>query len=93
MRPSYELGSPLAMATDIGYREVMSLNEIMEAIPSLSFAERQQLVRRVIEADEELTAREEAILDERLESFQPDRKEGVSAESLKRTVMQRLKPQ
>lgn len=71
----------------------MSLNEIMEAIPRLSFAERQQLVRRVTEADEELTAQDEAILDKRLENFQPERKDGVSAESLKRTVMQRLKPQ
>jgi hypothetical protein len=73
--------------------ELMSLNEIMEAIPRLSFAERQQLVRRAIEADEELTAREKAVLDKRLESFQPNPDDGLPGESLKRTVRQRLKPQ
>ncbi len=41
----------------------MSLNEILEALPKLSFAERQQLVRRAIEADEDLTPEQEAILE------------------------------
>ncbi len=71
----------------------MSLNEILEAIPKLSFAERQQLVRRAIEADEELTPQEEAVLDRRLRNFRADPKGGVPAESLKGAVLQRLKPQ
>lgn len=70
----------------------MSLNEILETIPKLSFAERQQLVRRAMEADEELTPREEAILDRRLEDFRADPRAGIPAESLKRVVVQRLKP-
>lgn len=71
----------------------MSLNEILEEIPKLSFADRQQLVRRAIEADEELSPQEEAILAERLKSFRADPQQGVPAESLKAAVIQRLKPQ
>ncbi len=69
----------------------MSLNEILAAIPKLSFAERQQLVRRAIEADEDLTPEEEAILEERLKDFQADPRDGISAESLKSEVVRRLK--
>jgi hypothetical protein len=48
----------------------MSLNEILVEIPKLSFAERQELVQRAIELeDEELTPEEKAILDERLIDF------------------------
>ena len=71
----------------------MSLNEILEAIPNLSFAERQQLVRRAMEADEELTPQEEAVLDARLKDFRADPQNGIPAESLKRAVSERLKPQ
>ena len=39
----------------------MSLTEILEEIPKLSFAERQELVRRAIELeDEEITPEEKA---------------------------------
>lgn len=71
----------------------MSLNEILEEIPRLSFAGRQQLVRRAIEADDEVTPQEEAVLEERLKTFRADPQDGVPAESLKAAVMQRLKPQ
>ena len=48
----------------------MSLTEILAEIPSLSFAERQELVRRAIAVEEdELTPEENAILDERLDDF------------------------
>ncbi len=70
----------------------MSLNEILEAIPKLSFAERQQIVRRAIEADGDPTPNEEAVLDERLKNFQSDPRDGVSAESLKSVVRERLEP-
>ncbi len=70
----------------------MSLNEILEAIPKLSFAERQQLVRRAIEADEDLTPEEEAILEERLKAFRADPQDGVPADSLKDAVLKRPKP-
>lgn len=72
----------------------MSLTEILAAIPKLSFAERQQLIRRTIELeDDELTTEEKAILDQRLEDFRRNPKAGTPAEQLKGEVLQRLKPQ
>jgi putative addiction module component (TIGR02574 family) len=72
----------------------MSLTEILAAIPRLSFAERQQLIRRATEGeDEELTSEEQMILDQRLKDFRPDQESGISADELKESVMQRLKPQ
>ncbi len=74
------------------YRDPMSLNEILEEIPKLSFAERQQLVRRAIEADDDLTPREEAVLEQRMNNFGADPQDGVTAESLKSVVKERLEP-
>ena len=72
----------------------MSLTEILAEIPKLSFAERQELVRRAIAVeDEELTPEEKAILDERLEDFRRNPESGISAEQLKSSVLQRLRPQ
>jgi putative addiction module component (TIGR02574 family) len=71
----------------------MSLTEILAAIPKLSFAERQELVRRAIEVeDDELTADEKLILKKRLEDFRRDPNSGIPAEQLKSEVLQRLKP-
>ena len=71
----------------------MSLTEILAEIPKLSFAERQELVRRAIEVeDHDLTSEEKAILDERLEDFHRSSKSGVLAEQLKDEVSRRLKP-
>jgi hypothetical protein len=59
----------------------MSLTEILAEIPKLSFAERQELVRRAIELeDEEITPEERAILDERLADFRRNPNSGTSAE-------------
>jgi putative addiction module component (TIGR02574 family) len=71
----------------------MSLAEILATIPKLSFAERQELVRRAIEVeDEELTPEEKTILNERLEDFRRNPESGIPAEQLKSSVLQRLKP-
>ena len=71
----------------------MSLNEILAEIPKLSFAERQELVRRTIEfEDEELTAEEKAILEERLADFHPDPNSGIPPEQLKAEVSRHLNP-
>jgi putative addiction module component (TIGR02574 family) len=71
----------------------MSLTEILAEIPKLSFAERQELVRRAIEVEEhDLTAEEKAILDERLEDFRQNPNSGIAAEQLKGEVSRRLKP-
>ncbi|MEY2506467.1 MAG: putative addiction module component [Verrucomicrobiota bacterium] len=72
----------------------MSLTEILAEIPKLSFAERQELVRRAIELeDQDITAEEKAILDQRLEDFRHDPNSGIPAEQVKGEVLQRLKPQ
>ena len=69
------------------------LTEILAVIPKLSFAERQELVRRAIEVeDDELTADEKLILEKRLEDFRRDPNSGIPAEQLKSEVLQRLKP-
>ena len=71
----------------------MSLTEILAEIPKLSFAERQELVRRTIEVeDDELAPEEKAILAERLEDFRRDPNSGIPAEQLKTSVLDRLKP-
>lgn len=70
----------------------MSLTEILAEIPKLSFAERQELVRRTIELeDEEITPEEKAILDERLADFRCNPQSGVPAGQLKDEVSRRLK--
>lgn len=72
----------------------MGLTEILAEIPKLSFAERQELVRHAIQVeDQELTAEEKAILDQRLEDFRQNPTSGIPAEHLKNEVLRRLKPQ
>jgi putative addiction module component (TIGR02574 family) len=69
----------------------MSLTEILAEIPKLSFAERQELVRRAIEVeDQDLTAEEKAILEERLADFRRNPNSGIPGEQLKAEVLQRL---
>ena len=71
----------------------MSQTEILAEIPKLSFAERQELVRRAIEIEDQgLTPEEKAILDERLEDFHANPDSGIPTEQLKATVLQRLRP-
>ena len=70
----------------------MSLTEILAEIPKLSFAERQEIIRRTLELeDADLTPEEQAILDERLEDFRRNPNSGISADQLKSEVSQRLK--
>jgi putative addiction module component (TIGR02574 family) len=70
----------------------MSLTEILAEIPNLSFAERQEIIRRTLEVeDADLTAEEKAILDERLNDFRGNANSGISADQLKSEVSRRLK--
>jgi putative addiction module component (TIGR02574 family) len=70
----------------------MSLTEILAEIPKLSFAERQEIIRRTLELeDADLTPEEQAILDKRLEDFRRNPNSGISADQLKFEVSQRLK--
>ena len=71
----------------------MSLTEILVEIPKLSFSERQELVRIAIAIeDEELAPEENEILDARLEDFRRNPTSGIPAETLKGSVLSRLKP-
>ena len=72
----------------------MSLTEILAEIPKLSFAERQELVRRAIEIeDQDVTAAEKVILDRRLADFRQNPNSGIPAEQVKDEVLRRLRPQ
>jgi len=69
----------------------MSFAEILDEIPRLSFAERQELVRRAIALDDsELTAEENALLDARMEDFRRNPDAGILLEELRPHVTQRL---
>ena len=70
----------------------MSLTEILAEIPRLSFAERQELVRRAIEVeDSDLTSEEQAILEKRLEDFRRNPNAGIPANQLRSEVSRRVK--
>jgi len=69
----------------------MSFAEILEQIPRLSFAERQEVVRQAMAVDEtELTAEENALLDARMEDFRQNPGSGVSLDELRDKVQKRL---
>jgi putative addiction module component (TIGR02574 family) len=72
----------------------MSFAEILEEIPKLSFAQRQELVRRALAVDdEELTPEEHALLDARMEDFQRNPETGISLEQLQEHIARRLSHQ
>lgn len=72
----------------------MSLTEILAEIPKLSFAERQELVRRAIAIeDDDITPEENAILDQRLDDFQRSPDAGIPVHELKNSVLKRTKNQ
>jgi len=72
----------------------MSFAEILEEVPNLSFAQRQELVRCAIAVDDgELTHEEEALLDARMEDFRRDPDAGIPLEQLREHIAVRLPPQ
>ena len=69
----------------------MTFAKILDEIPRLSFAERQELVRHAIALDDsELTAEEYALLDARMEDFRRNPDAGILLEELRTHVTQRL---
>jgi len=69
----------------------MSFAEILEEIPNLSFAQRQELVRRAIALDEDdLTPEENEMLDARMEDFRRNPESGVPLEQLREHISGRL---
>ena len=74
------------------YSLSVSLAEMLNQIPKLSFAERQQLIRCAIEVDDpDLTKEEEALLGKRLEDFVPDQTSGTSLKDLTEQVQKNLR--
>ena len=64
---------------------------MLEEIPRLSFAQRQELIRHAIAVDEsELTEEESAILDTRMEDFRLHPEAGIPLEQLKSHLKERL---
>jgi putative addiction module component (TIGR02574 family) len=71
----------------------MSFAEILDEIPRLSFAERQELVRRAVALDDsEMTAEENALLDARMQDFRVNPLAGVPLEELREHLAHRLSP-
>ncbi len=69
----------------------MSFTEILDEIPRLSFAERQELVRHAIARDaSDMTVEENALLDARMEDFRRNPDAGILLEELRTHVTQRL---
>jgi putative addiction module component (TIGR02574 family) len=69
----------------------MSFAEIPDEIPRLSFAERQELVRRAIALDDsDLTAEDHALLDARMEDFRRNPDAGIPLEELRSHIKRRL---
>jgi len=85
------LQTGVASAIAAAYTPAMSFPEILAEIPNLSFAQRQELVRRAIATDgEELTSEETAILDARMEDFHRQPDAGIPVEQLEERVRERL---
>ena len=69
----------------------MNFAEILEEIPNLSFAQRQELVRRAISLDEgDLKPEENALLDARMDDFRRDPEAGIPLEQLREHIDGRL---
>jgi putative addiction module component (TIGR02574 family) len=72
----------------------MSFAEILEEIPNLTFAQRQELVRHAMAPDEEtLTPAEHNLLDARMEDFRNDPNAGISLDNLREQIATRLSRQ
>jgi len=69
----------------------MSFAEILDEIPRLSFAERQELVRHAIALDDsDLTAEDDSLLDARMADFRRNPDAGIPLEELRSHIKQRL---
>lgn len=68
----------------------MSFAEVLEELPSLTFEQRQLLIRRAVELDEDgLPANDETVVESRLAGHQANPDSSISLEEMK----QRLRSQ
>lgn len=69
----------------------MSFSEVLAELPTLTFEERQLLIRRALEIDDsELSQEHEAIVDERLEAHQKNPASAVTLEEMKKRLRSRF---
>ena len=78
------MAKALAKFVLLGYFTVMSLTEIMAELPALTVAEREFLVRRVLDLDEPaMSIADEAEVERRLADHRRDPDSSVSLEEMK----------
>ena len=69
----------------------MSLSEVLEALPTLTFEERQILMRRMIELeDPPLSEADEALVESRLAAHREDPTSSLLLETLKERLRSRM---
>ncbi len=69
----------------------MSLTQILDELPKLSFAERWELVDRAMElGDSALSVEEEALLNERMDDFEKSPGSGLALDELKPRLAQHI---
>ena len=70
----------------------MSFNEVLAELPSLSFDQRQLLVRRALELDDqELAVEDEAVVERRLADHRRDPKSAVPLQEMEARVRARFR--
>lgn len=71
----------------------MSFAQVMEELPRFTVAERQELLRNVLELDDEgLSDSELALVEQRLAAHQADRARAVAAETMAERIRARFSP-
>jgi hypothetical protein len=74
-----------------GYVPTMSLAQILEELPAFSVAERQLLIRRVLEIDEPgLSPQDETLIASRLEDHRRDPSSAVTFDAMKGSIRSRF---
>lgn len=70
----------------------MSFTEVLEELPTLTFEQRQIVIRKALEVDEApLGPREESLVDERLEKLRKDPDFAVSMNDMNARLRRRVK--
>jgi hypothetical protein len=71
--------------------KIMSFAQVIEELPRFTVVERQELLRNVLELDDEgLSDSELALVDHRLEAYQADPARAVAAETMAERVRTRF---
>jgi len=86
------LDSPLKRNPFRHYTFAMSFTEVLDELPSLTFEERQILIRRAIELDEPpLSEADEAIMESRLARHHDDPDSSIPLEESKAHIRSRIR--